>query len=150
MICLARQTTSFFFIALAGSQIHDSVCQGTQNHRFRLPGRATTSMIFVCRGSQNHRFVLPSRAQKSVLWIARALKINDFGRPGGLPNARFCMPRQAQCMILLALASSPMHYFGCLGGDVVLGWGACLWGVGGDGFPTGPIMGWAHPASSSC
>ena len=68
------------------------------------------------------------------------------------------MPRQAQSLILLALASSPMHIFGCLGGDVVLGWGGrCVGGgmvvvcggVGGDGAPTGPMMGWAHPPSSS-
>ena len=98
MMCLAGQATSFFLIALASSQIYIAHTKS----QISLAWASYHINDFVCQGKQNHRFVLPSRAQKSVLWIARALKINDFGRPGGLPNARFCMPRQAQSLILLA------------------------------------------------
>lgn len=43
--------------------------------------------------------------------------------------------------MLVALAG--MLFWG--GGAMVVVCG----GVGGDGFPTGPMMGWAHPPSSS-
>ena len=121
MICLAGQATSFIVIALASSQIHDSVCQGKQNHRMCLPGRATKSMILCARASKiidlccprepkNQCFELPGHA-KSLILHAKASAIIDFARPGTL--------------ILIALAG--MLFWGggalCWGRD-----GCCLWG----------------------
>ena len=106
MICLAWQATSFIVIALASSQIHDSVCQGKQNHRLCLPGRATKSMILCARASKiidlccprepkNQCFGLPGHA-KSLILHAKASTIIDFACPGELPNAS-CWLRWRGC-----------------------------------------------------
>jgi hypothetical protein len=83
MICLAGQATSFIVIALASSHIHDSVCQGKQNHRLCLPGRATKSMILCARASKIIDLCCPREPKNQCFGLplilhAKASAIIDF------------------------------------------------------------------------